>query len=50
MWEPRRHRFESQDGVFFFFFFFLCLCMCGNDEGFVHFLYFVAKTPPAFQK
>ena len=30
--------------------FFLCLCMCGNDEGFVHFLYLVAKTPPAFPK
>ena len=35
---------------FFLFFFFLCLCMCGNDEGFVHFLYLVAKTPPAFPK
>ena len=26
------------------------LCMCGNDDGLVHFLHVVAKTPPALPK
>ena len=47
--ETAQVRISGWRGVFLFVFF-LCLCMCGNDEGFVHFLYLVAKTPPAFQK
>ena len=40
-----------------FFYFFISsssssfwLCVCGNDEGFVHFLLIVAKSPSAFPK
>ena len=52
MWETKRGRFES-----WYVFFSLslssasfCLCICGNDEGIVHFLHIVAKSPPAFPK
>ena len=50
-----RRRFESWHVVVFFFFFFLSSSFLSVyvwkcDEGFVHFLHLIAKSPSAFQK
>ena len=55
VWKTRRHRFESWHVFFFFFFFFflfffLSVYVWKCDEGFVHFLHIVAKSPSAFPK
>ena len=51
MWKSRRHRFESWHVFFFFFSFFVVLSVYvwKSDEGFVHFLHIIAKSP-AFPK
>ena len=45
----------SNLGRFFFFFFFrslffLFVYVCKSDEGFVHFLHIIAKSPSSFPK
>ena len=48
VWKTRRCRFKSWHGGFFFLLF-VCVCVeC--DEGSVHFLHIVAKSPSAFPK
>ena len=59
VWKTRRPRFESWHVffsffffllflLFFFFFFMLSVYVWKCDEGFVHFLHIVAKSPSAF--
>ena len=56
VWKTRRCRFKSWHGLFFFFFllffffFFLFVYVWKCDEGSVHFLHIVAKSPSAFPK
>ena len=48
MWKTRRRRFESWH--VFFSLFFLSVYVLKCDEGFVHFLHIVTKSPSALPK